>query len=114
EPRPPVRGRVEAAGPGIPLKVAPGERSVRRVSVPDAPPREAWRPPRVLLPRSSRWLRGSDCSRLATESADASPTGLGSDDWDDPDDRYRNTRSLSRGSVHSRRLLRVLHRPPSR
>src|SRR5712691_7580489 len=51
---------------------------------------------------------------FADESADASPTGLWSENWGDPDGRYRNTRSVPRRSVHSDRLLRLLHRPRSR
>src|SRR5258708_108306 len=41
------------------------------------------------------------------------PPVSGPKNWGDPDGRYRNTRSVSRGSVHSGRLLRVLHRARS-
>src|SRR6266851_5088799 len=50
---------------------------------------------------------------LAGEPAALSPAGLWFENWGVPDGRYRNTRSISRRSVYSGRLLRVLHRPRS-
>src|SRR5260370_37159271 len=47
-------------------------------------------------------------------TVDSSPVGLWSENWGDPDGRYRNIQSVSRRSVHSGRLLRIIHRPRSR